>query len=181
MWLFLLFVAVPLIEIALFIQIGGWLTLWPTLALVLITAMIGTALVRRQGLRVLHDAQRALEELGDPLAPLAHGAMILFAGALLLTPGFLTDALGFALLVPAVRMWVLRWALRNRVHVTVFGRRAGSRPDGATRRRSGPRPDGGHVIDAEYRDVTPQSPAPDDDAGAGRRSSSPWHREGERH
>lgn len=165
MWLFLVFVAVPLIEIALFITVGGWLTLWPTLALVVITAMIGTALVRQQGLRVLQDAQRALDQLGDPLAPLAHGAMILFAGALLLTPGFLTDAVGFALLVPAVRLAVLRWVLRNRMHVTVFG----ARP--APRRA----PRAGDVIDAEFRDITPP------DAEPGPRRPSPWNGEGKRH
>ena len=152
MWLFVVFVAVPLIEIALFIQVGGWLTLWPTLAIVVATALVGTALVRRQGLRVLGQAQRALEELGDPLAPLLHGALILFAGALLLTPGFLTDAVGFALLVPGVRTALLRWGIRNRVHVHVFGARPG--PAGPGRGR----PASEDVVDAEFTDVTPQEP-----------------------
>ncbi|MGY6409987.1 MAG: FxsA family protein [Alkalilacustris sp.] len=146
MWLFVIFVLVPLIEIALFIQVGGWLTLWPTLAIVVATAVVGTALVRRQGLQVLGQAQKALDELGDPLAPLAHGAMILFAGALLLTPGFLTDAVGFALLVPAVRVGLLRWIIRNRVHVHVMGARPGPRP----------RPTGrDDVIEPDFRDETP--------------------------
>lgn len=149
MWLFVVFVAVPLIEIALFIQIGGWLTLWPTLAIVVLTAVAGTALVRRQGLRVLVQAQRALEELGDPLAPLLHGALILFAGALLLTPGFLTDAVGFALLVPGVRTALLRWGIRNRVHVHVFG----ARPAGPQR------PAADDIVDAEFREVPPEAPA----------------------
>ncbi len=175
MWLFLVFVAVPLIEIALFIQIGGWLTLWPTLALVVITAVIGTALVRRQGLQVLRDAQRALDELGDPLAPLAHGAMILFAGALLLTPGFLTDAFGFVLLIPAVRIALLRWAVRNRIHVTVFG----ARPGAAGRRPDHARADG-EVIDADFRDVTPQG-RPENDTPAQPKDSSPWRRGGKQH
>ena len=139
MWLFVIFVLVPLIEIALFIQVGGWLTLWPTLAIVVATAVAGTALVRRQGLQVLGQAQRALDELGDPLAPLAHGAMILFAGALLLTPGFLTDAVGFALLVPAVRVALLRWIIRNRLHVHVMGARP-RRPGPGGHPGGGPRP-----------------------------------------
>ena len=161
MWLFLVFVGVPLIEIALFIQIGGWLTLWPTLAIVVLTAVLGTMLVRRQGGQVLRDAQRAIDELRDPLAPLAHGAFLLFAGALLLTPGFLTDAVGFALLVPAVRTAILRWAIRNRVHVQVFGAsaRRGAGPDRA-------RPARDDIIEPEFRDVSPQpgarpGPAPD--------------------
>lgn len=108
MWLLAVFVAVPLIEIALFIQVGGWLTLWPTLAIVLLTGVIGTILVRRQGLAVLTDLQRGLATARDPLSPLAHGALILFAGALLLTPGFFTDTVGFLLLVPAFRRWVIK-------------------------------------------------------------------------
>lgn len=153
MWLFVAFVAVPLIEIALFIQVGGWLTLWPTLAIVVATAVVGTWLVRAQGVRVMRDVQRAVDELGDPLAPLAHGALILLAGALLLTPGFLTDAVGLALLVPGIRSAVLRLIVRHRLHVTVLG---------AAPRR-GPRDDG--VIDAEFRDVTHDEPR---DRGPGR-------------
>ncbi|MBK5927030.1 FxsA family protein [Rhodobaculum claviforme] len=152
MWLFVIFVAVPLIEIALFIQVGGWLTLWPTLAVVVATAMIGTALVRRQGTQILREAQRALDELGDPLAPLAHGALIVLAGALLLTPGFLTDAIGFALLVPGVRTSVLRWIVRNRVHVRVFG----AAPHGHARGRTQPRRE--DVIEPDFRDVTDPPP-----------------------
>ena len=145
MWVFAVFVAVPLIEIALFIQVGGWLTLWPTLAIVVGTALLGTALVRRQGLQVMQELQRALDELGDPLAPLAHGALILFAGALLLTPGFLTDAVGFALLLPGVRTALLRWIVRHRVHVRVFGATPG-RGQGQTRE---------DVIEPEFEDITP--------------------------
>ena len=154
MWLFVIFVAVPLIEIALFIQIGGWLTLWPTLGIVVATALLGTALVRRQGVLVLRDAQRALDELRDPLAPLAHGALILFAGALLLTPGFLTDALGFALLVPGVRTALLAWGIRRRVHVHVFGAGAGGSGDRSAGAR---RPRQDDVVEAEFRDITPPS------------------------
>jgi UPF0716 family protein affecting phage T7 exclusion len=98
MWLLLAFIAVPLIEIGLFIKVGGWLTLWPTLGIVLATGIIGTYLVRQQGLKVLSELRNSMSQMRDPLSPLAHGAMILFAGALLLTPGFFTDAVGFLLL-----------------------------------------------------------------------------------
>ena len=101
--LFLLFLAVPLIEIALFIQVGGWIGLWPTLLIVVLTAIAGTYLVRSQGGQAMNQMRRSFDELRDPTEPLAHGAMILFSGALLLTPGFFTDAVGFALLVPPVR------------------------------------------------------------------------------
>ena len=84
MWLFLAFLLVPLIEIALFIQVGGAIGLWPTLAVVVITAFLGTILVRSQGTQVLTRLRRSLDEFADPTEPLAHGAMILFSGALLL-------------------------------------------------------------------------------------------------
>ena len=70
MWLFGLFVAVPLIEIALFITVGGWLTLWPTLAIVVLTAVIGSWVVRRQGAAALAELQRAMSDLRDPGRPL---------------------------------------------------------------------------------------------------------------
>jgi UPF0716 protein FxsA len=116
MWLFILFIAVPLIEIGLFIQVGGWLGLWPTLLVVLLTAIAGTALVKSQGAQALAQLQNSFNDLRDPTEPLAHGAMILFSGALLLTPGFFTDFVGFALLVPAVRQFVLQ-KVKERVTV----------------------------------------------------------------
>ncbi|MBY6201570.1 FxsA family protein [Maritalea mobilis] len=116
MWLFLLFLAVPLIEIALFIQVGGLIGLGPTLLIVVLTAIAGTALVRSQGAQALQGLRNSFDELRDPTEPLAHGAMILFSGALLLTPGFFTDAVGFALLIPGFRNLVLR-ELRKRIEV----------------------------------------------------------------
>ena len=117
--LLLLFIAIPLIEIALFIQIGGVIGLGWTLAIVVPTAVIGSWLVRQQGSMALRQLQQSFHALNDPTEPLAHGAMILFSGALLLTPGFFTDAVGFSLLVPPVRRWVFR-KLRERVKVQSF-------------------------------------------------------------
>ena len=97
MWLLIAFIAVPMIEIALFIQVGGAIGLGWTLAIVLITAILGTWLVRTQGAMALGQLRSAFSELQDPTEALVHGAMILFAGALLLTPGFFTDAVGFFL------------------------------------------------------------------------------------
>lgn len=119
MWLFLAFVMVPLIEIALFIQVGGILGLWPTLLIVVVTAIIGTHLVRAQGMQALGQVKSSFNELRDPSEALANGAMILFSGALLLTPGFFTDAVGFALLVPGFRLAVFKW-VRSRINVTTF-------------------------------------------------------------
>lgn len=119
MWLLIAFIAVPMIEIALFISVGGAIGLGWTLLIVLLTAVIGTWLVRSQGLQVLGQVQSSFNELRDPTEPLAHGAMILFSGALLLTPGFFTDAIGFALLVPGVRQMVFR-QVRSRIKVQRF-------------------------------------------------------------
>lgn len=119
MWLFALFVAVPLIEIALFIQVGGAIGLFPTLGVVIVTAILGTWLVRSQGLQELANLRNTFNELRDPTETLANGAMILFSGALLLTPGFFTDAVGFVLLVPPFRKRIFEWA-RKRVKVAHF-------------------------------------------------------------
>lgn len=102
MWVFALFLAVPLIEIGLFVTVGGWLTLWPTLAIVLFTGVLGAYLVRWQGMGVLREMQSAGAQ-SDPLSPLAHGALILIGGFMLMLPGFFTDFIGFCLMVPAVR------------------------------------------------------------------------------
>jgi UPF0716 protein FxsA len=141
MRLFLLFLIVPLIEIALFIQVGGLIGLWPTLLIVILTAILGTMLVRSQGLLVINQLRGSLNDLRDPTEPLAHGAMILFSGALLLTPGFFTDAVGFALLIPGIRDALFR-AIRSRIKVQSF--QYGSQP---------PRDDG--IIDADFEDLDP--------------------------
>ena len=144
--LFLLFLIVPLIEIALFIQIGGLIGIWYTLLIVVLTAVLGTYLVRSQGLAVLGQLRGSFEDLRDPTEPLAHGAMVLFSGALLLTPGFFTDAVGFALMVPGVRSAVFRY-FRSRINVQTvqFGSKAASRPDET-------------VIDADYEDLDAPDP-----------------------
>jgi len=79
MRLLIAFIAVPLIEIGLFIQVGDAIGLWPTLLVVLLTAIAGTALVRSQGAQVLSALQGSFQAMKDPTEPLAHGAMILFA------------------------------------------------------------------------------------------------------
>jgi len=151
MWLFLAFLMVPLIEIALFIQVGGLIGLWATLAIVVLTAVVGTLLVRSQGARALNDLRRSFSELRDPGEALAHGAMILFSGALLLTPGFFTDAVGFALLAPPVRMAVFQWA-RKRVQVAQFQ----MGPDPRQASHSHPHQSAEDAtIDAEYTEVPP--------------------------
>jgi len=159
MWIFALFLAVPLVEIALFITVGGWLTLWPTLAIVVLTGVLGAFLVRWQGLGVLRDIQRA-GVTGDPISPLAHGALILIGGFMLMLPGFFTDSIGFLLMVPPLRR-VLIGILARRIqagHINM--RRFASQPSRQNR--------GDDWVDAEFEDV-----APDPDR---REGTSKWTR-----
>lgn len=172
MWIFLAFLAVPLIEIALFIQVGGLIGLWPTLGLVVLTAIVGTTLVRSQGTQALADLRRAMAELGDPTAPLAHGAMILFAGAMLLTPGFFTDTVGIALLIPRVRVAVMRYLAS---HITVASFQMGG--PGPARRDPNRPAHSPEVIDADFQELDPDGP-PRPMPGRG---PSGWTRDGSGH
>ena len=154
MWLFVAFLLVPLIEIGLFIQIGGWIGLWPTLGIVVLTAILGTYLVRSQGLMAMNNLRGSFSKLEDPSEPLAHGAMILLAGALLLTPGFFTDAVGFALLAPPIRTMLFEY-VRKRITVQRF--EMGPRPDPYTHDQ---RPRSKEtVIDGDFHEL-PESKKP---------------------
>ncbi|MFS4438094.1 FxsA family protein [Paracoccaceae bacterium GXU_MW_L88] len=149
--LFLIFLIIPIIEIGLFIQLGGIIGLWPTLLCVVLTAVIGSALVRRQGLGVLQELQgQSGSSGGNPLSPLAHGLMILMAGMLLITPGFFTDACGFALLVPAIRrMIIAKMGHRITVVATSFGGASQAGYPGAEPRPRRSHPD---IIEGEIID-----------------------------
>jgi UPF0716 protein FxsA len=128
--LLLLFTVVPIVELLLLVELGRHIGLATTLAIVLGTGVLGAALARWQGLTTLRRIQAEMEAGRVPTGPLIDGLLILIAGAVLLTPGLLTDLLGFALLVPATRRAV---------------RRAVSRAI-----RSRMRHDGHVVIDAEW-------------------------------
>lgn len=155
MWLLIAFVAVPLIEITLFIQVGGAIGLGWTLAIVIFTAFLGTWLVRTQGAMALGQLRSSFSDMRDPTEPLVHGAMILFAGALLLTPGFFTDAIGFSLLIPQARQAAFK-AIRARVNVQSFGTPG-----------SGPahRPGRDDVIDGEYHEISEDDAKTKDPSG----------------
>ena len=101
--LLLLFIIVPVIEILLFIEIGDKIGAFWTIVSVLGTAFLGTYLVRRQGLAAWNKAQHHMQHQQLPLEEVFTGLCLLVAGALLLTPGFLTDAIGFTLLIPPFR------------------------------------------------------------------------------
>lgn len=100
---FLIFIVIPLIEIFLFAEVGDAIGGWNTVALVIITAVVGAWCVRTQGLSTLLAAQQKLHRGQIPAQEAASGIAIVLAGVLLIVPGFLTDFIGFMLLVPPIR------------------------------------------------------------------------------
>ncbi|MHA1189658.1 MAG: FxsA family protein [Alphaproteobacteria bacterium] len=115
--LFFIFLAIPILEIIAFIVIGGQIGIAATLAMILLTAIAGTALLRHQGLAMIGRIRADLAGQRVPAKPLVEGAMIAAAGLLLLTPGFITDGIGFLLFVPPVRA-VLWRTIAARFYVT---------------------------------------------------------------
>ena len=139
--IFLALVGVPIIEIAVFIEIGGRIGLGSTLVLIVATALVGAALLRQQGLATLARARATLDRGELPVQELLDGVCLLVAGAFLLTPGFVTDLAGALLLIPAVRRMLQAWAVKRLV---VHGHFHASATGAA------PRGNGGEVIDGEY-------------------------------
>jgi UPF0716 protein FxsA len=116
--LVLLFLVVPIVELAVIIQVGQALGVAETIALLILVSVAGAWLVKREGLGVMRRARRQVEAGKVPATELVDGVLILGAGALLLTPGFVTDCIGILLLVPPVRAGVRAYARRRiRVHV----------------------------------------------------------------
>ena len=116
---FLIFFLTPLIEIYVLISVGGWVGIWPTIAMVILTAVIGVYLLRQQGLSTLTRGMTRIQQGQLPAREMAEGLFLAVAGALLLTPGFVTDALGFVLLTPVLRYQLVDQVLR-RVKVASF-------------------------------------------------------------
>ncbi len=147
-WLLLLFLVVPLVEIYVLIQVGTVVGAFPTVLLVVLTAVLGAALMRLQGFSTLARVQASLNRGEIPATELVEGAILLVAGALLLTPGFVTDAVGFACLVPPWRTALARWLLAR--GIARF--RAEAQAQARARRGPGERDSQrGRVIEGEYR------------------------------
>lgn len=119
-----LFVLLPLVELAILIQVGQWIGLAWTLAIVVATGFLGASLARRQGLRTWLAIQAELRQGQVPAGALLDGLLILIGGVVLLTPGILTDLAGFALLVPTTRN-TLKRGLRRRFERAVQRGEAG--------------------------------------------------------
>ena len=139
--LLLLFLVVPLVEIWILIEVGQEIGALTTIALCVLTAVVGAALLRVQGLQTLMRAQDNLSRGEIPAIEMFEGMALAFGGAMLLTPGFATDTLGFLCLVPWTRRAMIRGALR-RMNV-YYG------PPGGP--GSGPGGGSHHTIEGDFR------------------------------
>ena len=104
--LFIFFIIIPIIEITVLMQVGAVLGVWPTIAIVILTAWLGAKYVRQQGIATLNSVQTKMAQGQMPSDEIVTGLVLLVAGVLLVTPGFVTDFLGLSLLIPAVRQTI---------------------------------------------------------------------------
>lgn len=111
--LLLIFIIVPVVEMWFLIQVGKVIGAWPTIGLVLLTAMIGLSLLRRQGFQTLMRVQERLNQGEIPATEVVEGVLLAVGGALLLTPGFFTDFLGFTCLLPFTRRRAAKYLLSS--------------------------------------------------------------------
>ena len=152
--LFVLFIVVPIAELYVIVQVGQAIGVAPTLALLLIDSLVGAWLLRREGAKAWRAFQRALEERRLPAREVADGALVLFGGALLLTPGFLSDILGLLCILPPTRAG-LRGLLTVLVarRFGVVGMAGGVAAQAARRRRQPGRTSSyGDVVEGEVVD-----------------------------
>jgi UPF0716 protein FxsA len=151
--LFLVFVVTPIVELAVIVQVAGSTGVLNTIGLLVLVSVVGAWLVRREGLDILRRAQEEAAQGRIPGREIVDGLLVLGAGALMLTPGFVTDAVGLALLFPPTRALVRTMATRRLTRSMASGRttfRYGWR---------GEDPSSGGIIDAgSWEDGTPDGP-----------------------
>jgi UPF0716 protein FxsA len=114
-YLFLLFISIPIVEMWVLIEVGSEIGAFSTIALVFLTATLGLALLRQQGLATLFEVSKKIEHGQLPAAEILAGLLLAIGGALLLTPGFITDAIGFACLLPPSRKLIIAFMMRRGV------------------------------------------------------------------
>jgi len=159
-----IFIGVPVVEIATFIKVGGEIGIFSTIAFTFFTAFLGVVLVRWQGFQALEEMRQAMDAGKPPVMEIVGGALILLAGVLLLVPGFVTDAIGFILLVPplrrAIAAAIIGWLERN----AVVSARTG--PGGVT------------VIEAEVVEIDGEPVPLERDKRDKGGDESPWRKDG---
>ncbi len=163
LFIFLIFIAVPAIEIAVFVEVGGWLGAWPTIFLTFATAAAGAFMLRVQGLTALRRAEASMARDEPPVRELIDGLCLLLAGLLLLIPGFATDTIGLLLFIPPLRQWIghrlWRW-FKDRPGIrfnTRFTGRNGPGGGAGGRYRGGPAANG-DIIDGDFEEVDEDAP-----------------------
>lgn len=158
---FIIFVLIPLAEILVFIAVSDHIGLGTALLMALMTAIIGGALVRYQGIATIFSAQDSLRRGEIPSRQLFDGLCLVAAGAMLITPGFITDTLGFLLLIPAVRHVLLRMLVKSgRVSVNGFNAEYAEFHDQRHYHHPG-EPD---VIDVEFETIEKDDAQTDEDS-----------------
>lgn len=177
--LFLMFVLVPVIEIAGFMQIGSLIGFWPTIGIIILTAIAGSMLLRHQGMMVLLKAQEQMRSGEMPLNSMVDGVFLAFAGALLLTPGFFTDTFGLLLFLPPFRRLLAKLLFKK---VIASGTSASFESvftsEGADPRSPNSAPgslNDGPVIDGTFEEVSPLEEKPsDEDPAEDKDPTTPW-------
>ena len=144
--LLLAFIVVPVIEIALLIKVGSTIGVGTTILVVIFTAILGAYLVRQQGFATLSAVQNEMNAGRVPAMQMAEGIALLFAGAVLLTPGFVTDAIGFSLLTPPIRRAVIAWFAKQGMFQMQTAQTSGYTQNENTPRKSS----NSTVIEGEY-------------------------------
>jgi len=148
--IFALFIAMPIIEIYLLIRVGSSIGALATIGIVILTAVIGTYMLRAQGLSTMNQARSRLASGQIPAMQLMEGFALAIGGALLLTPGFVTDAIGFICLIPVTRRLLIAF-LSRRVRFANVSGAAFTGSQQANRQSANPqRPAAGDVIEGEY-------------------------------
>ena len=151
------FILVPIIEIVVFIEIGGLVGVGNTVLMIAITAIFGTWLLRAQGFQTLARARSSLDQNIFPVSEVFDGICLLIAGALLLTPGFVTDALGLFLFIPHFRrilhLWIWNKLAHNKHHSSWTTDHSPIRQDGGLNRPSQP-----ETIDGKFREIDKEDP-----------------------
>lgn len=160
----LIFILVPMLELVLLIKVGQWAGVLPTLALVVATAVAGGLLISRQSFTVMRQTLEAMSEGRMPVESVLDGLFLMLAGALLLTPGLITDVAALLLLVPPIRRVIARWSMRRLMRTaTVRVYRHGEGPSSRSGARAGT--GDGPIIEGEFErlDETPARPQQDDE------------------
>jgi UPF0716 protein FxsA len=146
----LILIALPMVELALLIKTGQAIGVWATLGLVVGAGLLGTAVLAHQGVSVVRRTQQALAQGRPPVAPVLDGALLVVAGVLLITPGFLSDAVALLLLIPLVRRGVARWSVRQLVKRAHVQFRAEGRIDRDPAQPPPAGPGKGPIIEGEF-------------------------------